>query len=275
MAFAGEICAYDGSMKDKVIVITGASSGIGEQLANVVAARGAKGIVLAARREGELSVIAGRLGATALPVVTDVTRRDEVERLRDRALERFGQIDVWVGNAGRGISRSVTQLTDADFDDMMTTNVKSVLYGIQAVIPHFRERQRGHLITVSSMLGRIPMAPIRSAYSAAKAAVNSLMTSLRLELRPEFPEIHVSTVMPGVVATSFGASALHGGPDSRTLPNAQPVGEVAQAIADLIERPRAELYTRPELAQLAARYFGAEDVAAIEAGPPFAAMPRR
>jgi NAD(P)-dependent dehydrogenase (short-subunit alcohol dehydrogenase family) len=275
MAFAGEICAYDRSMKDKVIVITGASSGIGEQLAEVVAARGAKGVVLAARREGELGAVASRIGATALPVATDVTRREDIERLRDRALERFGQIDVWVSNAGRGISRSVTQLSDADFDDMMTTNVKSVLYGVQAVIPHFRARQRGHLITVSSMLGRISMAPIRSAYSAAKAAVNSLMTSLRLELKPEFPEIHVSTVMPGVVATPFGANALHGGPDSRTLPNAQPVGEVAQAIADLIERPRAELYTRPELALLAARYFGAEDVAAIEAGPPFAAMPRR
>jgi NADP-dependent 3-hydroxy acid dehydrogenase YdfG len=275
MAFAGRISAYDIAMKDKVIVITGASSGIGEQLAEVVAARGAKGIVVAARRDSELSALAGRLGPTALAVVTDVTRRVEVEQLRDRALARFGQIDVWVSNAGRGISRSVTQLTDEDFDDMMTTNVKSVLYGVQAVMPHFRERERGHLITVSSMLGRIPMAPIRSAYSAAKAAVNSLMTSLRLELKAEFPEIRVSTVMPGVVATPFGANARHGGPDSRTLPNAQPVGEVAQAIAQLIDHPRAELYTRPELAQLAARYFGADDVATIEAGPPFALMPRR
>jgi NAD(P)-dependent dehydrogenase (short-subunit alcohol dehydrogenase family) len=261
-------------MKDKVIVITGASSGIGEQLAQVVATRGARGIVLAARREPELSAVADRLGGNALAVVTDVTRRNDVEQLRGRALERFGQIDVWVSNAGRGITRSVTQLTDADFDDMMTTNVKSVLYGIQAVIPHFRDRRRGHLITISSMLGRIPMAPIRSAYSAAKAAINSLMTSLRLELRPEFPDIHVSTVLPGVVATPFGTNALHGGPDSRTLPNAQPVGEVAQAIADLIDRPRAELYTRPELAKLAARYFSADDVAALESAPPFSA-PRR
>jgi NADP-dependent 3-hydroxy acid dehydrogenase YdfG len=262
-------------MNDKVIVITGASSGIGAALAEVVAARGAKGVVLAARRQGELAAMATRVGGTALAVVTDVTRRDDIEQLRDRALERFGQIDVWVGNAGRGITRSVTELTDADLDDMMTTNVKSVLYGIQAVMPHFRERGTGHLITVSSMLGRISMAPIRSAYSAAKSAVNSLMTSLRLELRSEFPQIHVSTVMPGVVATSFGANALHGGADSRTMPSAQPVGEVAQAIANLIERPRAELYTRPELAQLVSRYFSAEDVATIEAGPPFLTMPRR
>ena len=149
-------------MHDKVIVITGASSGIGAALAEVVAARGAKGVVIAARRQAELVQVASRVGDTALAVVTDVTRRGDVEQLRDRALERFGQIDVWVGNAGRGITRSVTELTDDDLDDMMTTNVKSVLYGIQAVMPHFRERRSGHLITVSSMLGRIPMAPIRS-----------------------------------------------------------------------------------------------------------------
>lgn len=262
-------------MNDKVIVITGASSGIGAALAEVVAARGAKGVVLAARRPDELAVVATRVGSNALAVATDVTRRADIEQLRDRALERFGQIDVWIGNAGRGITRNVTELTDADLDDMMTTNVKSVLYGIQAVMPHFRARGTGHLITVSSMLGRISMAPIRSAYSAAKSAVNSLMTSLRLELRADFPQIHVSTVMPGVVATSFGSNALHGGPDSRMMPSAQPVGEVAQAIANLIEHPRAELYTRPELAQLATRYFSAEDVATIEAGPPFVTMPRR
>ncbi len=260
-------------MQDKVIVITGASSGIGEKLAEVVAARGAR-VVLAGRRAAELSAIAARLGPAALAVATDVTRRADVDRLRDRAVERFGQIDVWVGNAGRGITRSVTQLTDDDFDDMMATNVKSVLYGIQAVIPHFRDRRRGHLITVSSMLGRIPMASFRSAYSAAKAAAHSLMTSLRLELRADYPDIHVSTVLPGVVATAFGANALHGGPDSRTLPNAQPVDEVARAIADLIDHPRAELYTRPEMATLVARYFTADDVATVEADPPFA-MPRR
>lgn len=260
-------------MNDKVIVITGASSGIGAALAEVVALRGAAGVVLAARRADELRQLADRLGPTALPVPTDVTRRDDVERLRDQALARFGHIDVWVGNAGRGITRSVTEVTDEDLDEMIATNVKSVLYGIQAVMPHFRARAAGHLITVSSMLGRIPMAPIRSAYSAAKAAVNSLMTSLRLELRPDFPNIHVSTVMPGVVATPFGSNARHGGADSRVMPNAQPVGEVAQAIANLIERPRAELYTRPELAQLVGRYFSADDVATIEAGPPF--LPRR
>lgn len=260
-------------MKDKVIVITGASMGIGEKLAEVAVARGAR-VVLAARREAELDTVARRLGPNALAVVTDVTRRADNERLVTQAIQKFGQLDVWVANAGRGISRSILELTDEDVDDMITTNVKSVLYGIQAALPYFKPQRRGHLIAVSSMLGRIPFAPIRSAYSAAKAAVNSLMTSLRLEVRPEYPDIHISTVMPGVVATEFGNNALHGGPDSRMLPNAQPVDEVANLIADLIERPRAEVYTRPEMGQMAARYFSAEDVGAIEAQPPFRMPPR-
>jgi short-subunit dehydrogenase len=167
------------------------------------------------------------------------------------------------------------ELTDDDLDDMFATNVRSVLYGVQAVLPHFRERGTGHLIAVSSMLGRIPIFSIRSAYSAAKAAVNSLMTSLRLELRQELPEVHVSTVLPGVVATDFGNNSLHGGADSRTLPFAQPVDDVAGMIADLIERPRAELYTRPELRDFAGRYYSAEDVAVLEAQPPFNLVPAK
>lgn len=259
------------AMNDKVIVITGASAGIGEKLAEVCYARGAR-VVLAARNAEALDALAARLGERALAVVTDVSRREDNERLRTRALEKFGQIDVWVANAGRGISRPVSQLTEADVDDMMTTNFKSVLFAIQAVLPHFQERSRGHLIAVSSMLGRIPFAPIRSAYSASKAAVNSLMTSLRLELRPQFSKIFASTVLPGVVATDFGTKALHGGPDSRSFPNAQPADEVATVIADLIEKPRAEVYTRPQLREMAAKYFSAEDVTELEAG--FGGPPR-
>jgi NADP-dependent 3-hydroxy acid dehydrogenase YdfG len=255
-------------MKDKVIVITGASSGIGAAFAEVAAAGGAR-LVLAARREAELAKVAGALAGAPLVVPTDVTVRGDVERLRDRALERFGHIDVWINNAGRGITRTVSALTDDDVDDMMTINVKSVLYGVQAVLPHFQARKRGHVISVSSMLGRLAMAPMRSVYSAAKAAVNSLMASLRLELAGEFPDIHITSFMPGVVATEFGNNALHGGHDSRALPNAQPVGEVAHVLADLIDHPRAERYSRPEYAQLVARYYTADDVATVEAAPPF------
>lgn len=255
-------------MNDQVIVITGASAGIGHAFAIEAARRGAK-VVLAARRQAELDQLAQQLGGNALAVATDVTRRADNDRLRDRALEKFGHIDVWVNNAGRAISRLVSELTDEDIDEMMTINVKSVVYGIQAVLPHFRERKRGHIVTVSSGLSRFPFAPQRSAYSAAKGAVNMIMASLRIELRTAFPDIKCTTVLPGVVATDFGLNALHGGVDNRKLPNAQPVEEVARVMADTIEHPRAEVYTRPQLLQLASRYFSADDVSVVESQPPF------
>jgi NADP-dependent 3-hydroxy acid dehydrogenase YdfG len=255
--------------KDKVIVITGASSGIGAAVAELVAKRGARGVVIAARRESELAQVAGKLGNVALAVPTDVAKRADVDRLRDRAIAKFGHIDVWINNAGRGISRPVSQLVDADIDEMIAVNVKSVLYGMQAVLPHFKERRRGQIITISSLLSRFPFAAVRSAYSAAKAAVNLLDGSLRAELRAEFPDIATTLVLPGVVATDFGKHATHGGADSRALPNAQPVDEVAAVIADAIDHPRAEVYTRPQYRELAARYFAAEDIAKVEAQPPF------
>ena len=250
-------------MDKKVVVITGASSGIGASLAQSLGARGAR-VVLAARREAELRQVASRSGADALPVVTDVTRREDVQRLLDTALGRFGQVDVWVNNAGRGISKLVSQLTDEDLDEMMLTNVKSALYGMQAVLPHFQARGKGHLINVSSMLGRVPYVPIRSAYNAAKHALNALTANLRQEVRERFPGIHVSTVMPGPVATDFGTNALGGGHDSRLTPGAQSAEEVAAVIVELIEHPRGDAYTRPEFAQRVLDYYTLAETGAAE-----------
>jgi NAD(P)-dependent dehydrogenase (short-subunit alcohol dehydrogenase family) len=262
-------------MQDKVIVITGASSGIGAALAELVGRKGAR-VALVARREKELADVAIRSGTQALPVVADVTRREDVSRALKATLSRFGHVDVWVNNAGRGMTRVVSELTDEDFDEMMRTNVKSVLYGMQAVVPHFRERGRGHIVNVSSMLGRLPLAPFRSAYTAAKHAVNALTASLRMELASQYPGITVSSVHPGVVATDFGRNALYGGPDSRQLPGAQSPEEVAQVIAELIERPRADVYTRPGAQQVVVGYYAAEDMASAERQPPFlsASAPR-
>jgi short-subunit dehydrogenase len=254
-------------MQNKVVVVTGASSGIGAVLAEQLGARGAR-VVLVARRERELREIAARIGERASVSVADVTRRDAVERVARDTLAELGQLDVWVNNAGRGISRMVSELSDDDIDEMMLINVKSALYGMQAVLPHFRAQGRGHIINVSSMLGRVPMAPFRSAYSAAKHALNALTANLRMELRA-FPEIHVSAVHPGVVATDFGTSALHGGVDSRSLPGAQTPQEVAAAIVETIERPRADVYTRPGAKQLVLSYYGADDMGDVEQSPPF------
>jgi NADP-dependent 3-hydroxy acid dehydrogenase YdfG len=252
-------------MQEKVVVITGASAGIGAALATLVGKRGGRPVLLA-RRERELLAVAAGCGPHAMAMVTDVTRRDEVERARDAALARFGHVDVWVNNAGRGITRPVSALTDEDLDDMFRMNVKSALYGMQAVLPHFRLRRQGHIINISSMLGRTPTAHFRSAYSAAKHALNALTANLRMELRAELPGVTVSSVHPGVVATDFGLQAVHGGPDSRKIPGGQSAEEVAQVIAEVIERPRADVYTRPGARQMVVDYFAAEDMATVEEG---------
>ncbi len=255
-------------MRDKVVVITGASSGIGASLAEWIGKQGARP-VLVARRERELGEVAARSGPHAQAIVADVTRRADVARVVEQAIAKQGHIDVFVNNAGRGINRAVAELTDEDFDEMMLVNVKSALYGMQAVLPHFKARKRGHIINISSMLSRVPLASVRSAYSASKHALNSLTANLRMDLRAEFPDIHVTTVLPGVVATDFGANARGGGNDQRQLPNAQPVEEVAQVIAQAIESPRADVYTRPMYREMVVRYFAAEDMGAAEAQPPF------
>jgi NADP-dependent 3-hydroxy acid dehydrogenase YdfG len=261
-------------MEDRVIVITGASGGIGAALAELAGGRGAK-VALVARREKELSDVAARSGAHALAVVADVTRRADVERARDAALARFGHVDVWVNNAGRGITRLASELTDEDLDEMILVNVKSALYGMQAMLPHFRERGRGHIINVSSMLGRMPLATFRSAYGASKHMLCSLTASLRMELRQTCPGIVVSAVHPGVVATDFGLNSRHGGTDSRRIPNAQSAEEVAGVLMDVIEHPRADVYTRPEGPDVEARDSAAEDMGDAETKPPFFVTPPR
>jgi NAD(P)-dependent dehydrogenase (short-subunit alcohol dehydrogenase family) len=249
--------------KNKVVVITGASAGIGAALAELVARKGSHP-VLAARREPELRAVAVRCEQDPLTVVADVTRRAEVEQIRDAALARFGHIDVWVNNAGRGISRPVSLLSEEDFDEIMSVNVKSALYGMQTMLPHFMAHGHGQIINVSSLLGRLPLVPERSAYSAAKAALNSLTANLRMELREQFPSIHICTVLPGPVATEFGVSALGGGMDSRRISGAQSAEEVAAVIWDVIENPRPDVYTRPGLREHVAEYYAAEDMQAHE-----------
>ena len=240
-------------MANKVVVITGASSGIGAALAELLGRRGDQ-LVLVARREKELGDVAARSG-DAFPVVADVTKRDEVQRVVQQALQKYGRIDVWVNNAGQGITRLPTELTDADIDDMMRINVKSVMYGTQEVLPHMKERGDGQIINISSMLGRIPFAPFRSAYTAAKHFVNALTAQFRDEVQKDFPNIQVTLVSPGVVRTDFGKNALHGGPDSRSLPNSQSAEEVAEVIANAIDSKAADVYTLPNGKEMVLGYF--------------------
>src|SRR6266850_7748167 len=252
---------------NRVVVVTGASAGIGAQIAMELGRRG-DSLVLAARTADALERVARQISTRTRIVTADVTRRPDVERIRDEAVGAFGHVDAWINNAGKGILRSVLDLSDEDVDEMIAVNVKSALYGMQAVAPHFMERGSGHIVNISSFLGRVPAAPPRSAYSAAQAALYTLTANLRVDLQRSHPGIHVSVVMPGLVATDF---AKHARGSTGPMPPA-PVGspmkpqsaeDVATIIADLIDTPVAEVYTNPASPALAARYF--EDVARFEA----------
>ena len=237
----------------RVIVITGASEGIGALLAKQQGARG-DSVVIGARRMDKLSAVAKESGRNALAIEADVTKRADVDRLRDAALERFGHIDVWVNNAGRGIGIPVMDFSEEDLDEMIAVNLKSAWYGMKAVIPHFQERKRGHLINISSVLARVPLVSPRSAYSASKAALNALAANLRMDLRANYPDIHVSVVMPGPVATEFHNNALGGTPGGRGI-EMQSVEEVVKVIGDIIDRPVPEAYTNPSAAGLVQKYY--------------------
>jgi short-subunit dehydrogenase len=251
---------------NRVVVITGASAGIGAALARELGTRG-DSIVLASRTAGALREVAIQIHSRTHVVTADVTERAEVERIRDEALREFGAVDVWINNAGKGIVRPVLDLSDEDVDEMIAVNLKSALYGMQAIVPHFKERRRGHIINISSFLSRVPVASPRSAYSASKAALNTLTANLRVDVQRTHPDIHVSLVMPGLVATDFARHArgstgpIPPGPIGSPMQPQTPEA-VATIVADLIDHPRAEVYTNPASAELAARYF--DDVGRFE-----------
>ena len=239
---------------ERVVVITGASSGIGAALAVLLADRANK-VVPVARRKEPLEEVAARCRGNAWPVVADVTHRAEVRRIVEETLARFGRIDVWVNNVGQGITRMPSELTDDDVDAMIQVNVKSALYGIQEVLPHFKARGDGHIINVSSMLGRVPLAVVRSAYCGAKHFLNALTATLREELQQSHPGIAISLVSPPVVRTDFGLNARHGGPDSRQFPMSQSPDEVAEVIAAVIDSRVPDAYTMPGSRERVAGYY--------------------
>jgi short-subunit dehydrogenase len=246
-------------MSDKVAVITGASSGIGAAVAVELANRRAS-LVLSARRKDALDAVAARCHGSVDVVVADATQRLDVRRVVNEAIARFGHIDVWINNVGQGISRLPSELTDDDLDEMMRMNVKSALYGMQEVLPHFKVRNAGHVINVSSLLGRIPFATIRSAYCGAKHFLNALTATFRAEVQQTHPAIQFTLVSPGVVRTEFGVHALHGGPDSRRIPDSQSAEEVAVVIADVIESRKPDIYTRQGASARVASFYASVGV---------------
>ena len=190
------------NIEGKVVVITGASSGLGEATARMLSALGAT-VVLGARRVDRIEAIARELeaaGGRALALPTDVTRAADVQRLVDAAVEKFGRIDVLVNNAGLMPSSPLERLKIEDWDRMIDVNIKGVLYGIAAALPYMKARKSGHIVNVSSVAGHKVRAGT-AVYSATKHAVRVLTEGLRQEVKPY--DIRTTIVSPGAVATEL------------------------------------------------------------------------
>lgn len=188
------------NVTDKVILITGASSGIGEATARTLAAAGAR-VVIGARRMERLEALQTEIrqaGGTALARKLDVTSRREVQAFADAALEAFGRIDVIINNAGVMPLSLMSSLKVDEWDRMVDVNIKGVLYGVAAVLPVMREQGHGHVINVSS-IGGLSVAPTAAVYCATKFAVRAISEGLR----QENDRIRVTCVYPGVVESEL------------------------------------------------------------------------
>lgn len=190
------------NIHDKVVVITGASSGLGEATARRLAQEGAR-LVLGARRLDRLEALAAELQSTGAQVgvqATDVTQAEQVQALVDLALERFGRVDVMLNNAGLMPHSPLDRRRLEDWDRMIDVNIKGVLYGIAAVLPTMQAQQSGHIINVSSVAGHKVRAG-STVYSATKHAVRIISEGLRQEVKPY--GIRTTILSPGAVATEL------------------------------------------------------------------------
>ncbi|MDY0745727.1 SDR family oxidoreductase [Paucibacter sp. R3-3] len=184
---------------NKVIVITGASSGLGEAAARLLAEKGAK-LALGARRIDRLHALAQELGGDVVVQATDVTDAAQVQALADAALARFGRIDVMVNNAGLMPHSPLERLKIADWDQMIDVNIKGVLYGIAAVLPTMQAQKSGHIVNVASVAG-LKVRGGATVYAATKHAVRALSEGLRLEVKPH--NIRTTVISPGALDTEL------------------------------------------------------------------------
>ncbi len=189
-------------IKGKIVVVTGASSGLGEATARLLSSQGAT-VVLGARRVDRLHSLAKDLearGGKALALQTDVMRPEQVKALVDSAVQSYGRLDVMINNAGIMPQAPLEQLKIDEWDRMIDVNIKGVLYGIAAALPHMQRQKAGHFINVSSVAGH-RVGPGFAVYAATKHAVRALSEGLRQEVKPY--NIRTTVISPGAVATEL------------------------------------------------------------------------
>ncbi|MDO5638469.1 MAG: SDR family oxidoreductase [Neisseria sp.] len=229
------------NIQNKVVVITGASSGLGEATARHLAAFGAK-LVLAARRADRLEKLVADIqaqGGEAIAVATDVAAHAEVENLAREAVARFGRIDVLVNNAGIMPMAPMAKCRVDEWDKMIDVNIKGVLYGIAAVLPGMQAQKSGHIINLSSVAGLKVSGGVGTVYSATKFAVKTISEGLRGEVAGD--NIRVTTLYPGAVESEL----KHGSSDKDAAAAMEafyqayeiPADSVARAVAYAIEQP--------------------------------------
>ena len=194
--------------RGKVVVVTGASMGIGEALARAFVREDCK-VVLSSRDPARLEAARARVGPPerTVAIACDVRNREEVDSLLGLTLHNFGRIDIWINNAGHGLLDSVASMDMKACREMFDTNLFGAIECMQAVIPVMKRQGEGMIINVSSVAGHIPL-PYSAAYCATKFAMNAIGKAARMELRAS--GVHVMTVCPGTIATSFQANAVKG-----------------------------------------------------------------
>jgi NADP-dependent 3-hydroxy acid dehydrogenase YdfG len=227
------------SITGKVVVITGASSGIGRATARLLAELGAM-VVLGARRASALTAVAEDIaaaGGKSTFRVTDVTRRADLEALVALAIEHYGKLDVIVNNAGIGPISRFDALRVEDWDAMIDVNLRGTLYGIAAALPVFQRQQSGHIINIVSTAG-LKILPTMGVYAATKNAVRTVTEALRQEAGPH---LRVTEISPGMISTDFGSSmtdpALKEAMAKRAADVAIPPESIARGVAYAIEQP--------------------------------------
>ncbi|MDM0039898.1 SDR family oxidoreductase [Variovorax sp. J22G21] len=238
-------------IRNKIIAITGASSGIGEATALLLASRGAK-VVLGARGLNRLEALVARIaeaGGEAVCAPTDVTRRDDLSQLVGLACERYGKLDVLVSNAGIGPISPLDDLRVEDWEAMVDINIKGVLYGIASALPVFRAQGSGHFVNIASTAAH-RIVPNMAVYAGTKLAVRAISEGLRQEAGEK---LRVTVISPGFTRTNFAESMTDPALKAQTLASMDKFAispeAIARAIAFAIEQPAdvdvGEIVVRP------------------------------